>query len=439
MYVGSASVPPNMIANETSSTASLQRADDEWNPLSNSRVYSSVGSVQRHSRLTASMSVTSVDGAAGDEDADDDAEQSGFVDVNLASDETATAATAAAPAQSSMRRSLPISKGFSILRRQPLASSTEVSPTTSAGDIPVAVPTAAVAMMESPPPVVSSLHGEPYSPWMNVSSSSAATAAVAAAHPTSKPAVRRSLDASSSAGASPTATVPMAYPVTKSPVHVASSSLEAQSSAVGSPLSIAHEDWFGNALSATRHPRPVSAPPSHIRRTGLNSNGNGALSEKAKSRTPPPHSLGSRTTFHPSLRRQADQARTDVSVPIASEMMYSSNSSCLTAKELKAMDARVKKATDGFSQCLSCMPRSAMIGLYRIQEHTHHATPAVTGLKRQYVDLKMKIQGTTFDAEYAEQMVDSMRTINTFSSIQHQLNRSIHLKQMLDDKLKSKR
>ena len=38
-------------------------------------------------------------------------------------------------------------------------------------------------------------------------------------------------------------------------------------------------------------------------------------------------------------------------------------------------------ATDGFSQCLSCMPRSAMIGLYRIQEHTHHATPAVTGLK----------------------------------------------------------
>ncbi|XP_045216348.2 BLOC-1-related complex subunit 8-like [Mercenaria mercenaria] len=97
------------------------------------------------------------------------------------------------------------------------------------------------------------------------------------------------------------------------------------------------------------------------------------------------------------------------------------------------LEAKTKKVTEKLSESMNVIANEPSLAFFRIQEHVRKCLPQLAETKHEVQDLQQKVQGASFDAEYAANAVHEMhKSSSHFTSIQDLLKNSMFLKQQID-------
>ncbi|XP_060566961.1 BLOC-1-related complex subunit 8 homolog isoform X1 [Ruditapes philippinarum] len=97
------------------------------------------------------------------------------------------------------------------------------------------------------------------------------------------------------------------------------------------------------------------------------------------------------------------------------------------------LEAKTKKVTEKLSESMNIIANEPSLAFFRIQEHVRKCLPQLAETKHEVQDLQQKVQGASFDAEYAANAVHEMhKSSSHFTNIQDLLKNSMFLKQQID-------
>ncbi|XP_069123439.1 BLOC-1-related complex subunit 8 homolog [Argopecten irradians] len=118
--------------------------------------------------------------------------------------------------------------------------------------------------------------------------------------------------------------------------------------------------------------------------------------------------------------------------------LYSRLSSAHMFKE--AQDAefehKTKKVAEKISEGMNIIANEPSLAFFRIQEHIRKSLPQLVEQKNEVQDLQQKVQGASFDTEYATNAVKGLHKSNThFQNIQDLLKNAMFMKQQINYEL----
>ncbi|CAG5135082.1 unnamed protein product, partial [Candidula unifasciata] len=90
---------------------------------------------------------------------------------------------------------------------------------------------------------------------------------------------------------------------------------------------------------------------------------------------------------------------------------------------------------DRYSETVNIIANEPSVALYRIQEHIRRTLPRLIDQKHEVEDMKVRVQGACFDAEYASKTVKAMSSSSAhFQNIQELLKNAVFVKQQINYK-----
>ncbi|BFY97026.1 hypothetical protein BsWGS_00066 [Bradybaena similaris] len=99
------------------------------------------------------------------------------------------------------------------------------------------------------------------------------------------------------------------------------------------------------------------------------------------------------------------------------------------------LDHHSRKVADRYSETVNIIANEPSVALYRIQEHIRRTLPLLIDQKHEVVDIKNRVQGACFDAEYASKTVKAMSSSSAhFQNIQELLKNAVFVKQQINYK-----
>ncbi|XP_033764081.1 BLOC-1-related complex subunit 8-like isoform X2 [Pecten maximus] len=115
--------------------------------------------------------------------------------------------------------------------------------------------------------------------------------------------------------------------------------------------------------------------------------------------------------------------------------LYSRMSSAHMFRE--AQDAefehKTKKVAERISEGMNIVANEPSLAFFRIQEHVRKSLPQLVEQKHDVQDLQQKVQGASFDTEYATNAVKGLHKSNIhFQNIQDLLKNAMFMKQQID-------
>ncbi|KAL4227723.1 BLOC-1-related complex subunit 8 [Mactra antiquata] len=97
------------------------------------------------------------------------------------------------------------------------------------------------------------------------------------------------------------------------------------------------------------------------------------------------------------------------------------------------LEAKTRRVTEKMSESMNVIANEPSLAFFRIQEHVRKCLPQLAETKHEVQELQQKVQGASFDAEYAANAVHEMhKSSRHFENIQDLLKNSLFLKQQID-------
>ncbi|XP_021374636.1 BLOC-1-related complex subunit 8 homolog isoform X1 [Mizuhopecten yessoensis] len=115
--------------------------------------------------------------------------------------------------------------------------------------------------------------------------------------------------------------------------------------------------------------------------------------------------------------------------------LYSRMSSAHMFRE--AQDAefehKTKKVAEKISEGMNIVANEPSLAFFRIQEHVRKSLPQLVQQKHEVQELQQRVQGASFDTEYATNAVKGLhKSNNHFQNIQDLLKNAMFMKQQID-------
>lgn len=97
------------------------------------------------------------------------------------------------------------------------------------------------------------------------------------------------------------------------------------------------------------------------------------------------------------------------------------------------LDAKTKKVVDKFGEALEAVANEPSLALFRIQEHVRKSLPPLMARRLETRRLHRRVEGLTYDIDYAAKAVTTMRKSDLhFQNIQDLLKNSMFMTQQLE-------
>ncbi|XP_048736269.1 BLOC-1-related complex subunit 8-like isoform X1 [Ostrea edulis] len=97
------------------------------------------------------------------------------------------------------------------------------------------------------------------------------------------------------------------------------------------------------------------------------------------------------------------------------------------------MEHKVKKVAEKISESMNVVANEPSLAFFRIQEHVRKSLPQLVEQKHEVLETQQKVQGASFDTEYATHAVKSLHKSSIhFENIQDLLKNAMFMKQQID-------
>nr|XP_022329501.1 BLOC-1-related complex subunit 8-like isoform X2 [Crassostrea virginica] len=97
------------------------------------------------------------------------------------------------------------------------------------------------------------------------------------------------------------------------------------------------------------------------------------------------------------------------------------------------MEHKVKKVAEKISESMNIVANEPSLAFFRIQEHVRKSLPQLVEQKHEVIETQQKVQGASFDTEYATHAVKSLHKSGVhFQNIQELLKNAMFMKQQID-------
>lgn len=100
------------------------------------------------------------------------------------------------------------------------------------------------------------------------------------------------------------------------------------------------------------------------------------------------------------------------------------------------LEHKTKKVTDKISESMNIIANEPSLAFFRVQEHVRKSLPQLVETKHEVQDIQQKVQGASFDTEYATNAVKHLQKSSIhFQNIQDLLKNAMFMKQQIDYQL----
>lgn len=97
------------------------------------------------------------------------------------------------------------------------------------------------------------------------------------------------------------------------------------------------------------------------------------------------------------------------------------------------MEHKVKKVAERLSESMNIVANEPSLAFFRIQEHVRKSLPQLVEQKHEVIETQLKVQGASFDTEYATHAVKSLHKSSVhFQNIQELMKNAMFMKQQID-------
>ncbi|XP_052698385.1 BLOC-1-related complex subunit 8-like isoform X3 [Crassostrea angulata] len=97
------------------------------------------------------------------------------------------------------------------------------------------------------------------------------------------------------------------------------------------------------------------------------------------------------------------------------------------------MELKVKKVAERLSESMNIVANEPSLAFFRIQEHVRKSLPQLVEQKHEVIETQQKVQGASFDTEYATHAVKSLHKSSVhFQNIQELMKNAMFMKQQID-------
>ncbi|CAC5379402.1 MEF2BNB [Mytilus coruscus] len=97
------------------------------------------------------------------------------------------------------------------------------------------------------------------------------------------------------------------------------------------------------------------------------------------------------------------------------------------------LEYKARKVTDKISENMNVIANEPSLAFFRIQEHVRKSLPQLVETKHEVQDIQQKVQGASFDTEYATNAVKNLQKSSIhFQNIQDLMKNAMFMKQQID-------
>ena len=100
------------------------------------------------------------------------------------------------------------------------------------------------------------------------------------------------------------------------------------------------------------------------------------------------------------------------------------------------LEAKTKtgKICSKLNEAIYIAANEPSLGMYRVQEHVRFSIPKLARCQREFQNIQLKVEGSSYDLEYDTETLKKMGSLTQFTSIRNKIRKAIEIRQNWEKK-----